>query len=153
MMNSYWKQTLCVVADYVKDLSPKNKNFYADTSGFADPQRDARALFKLLSGNVNYLYARNGNRYLYCFVHNEANIDIAKFILKSNGMKPRLHVSSYYAEPMLALRVPESDFKNCETAAAFKNTLLNHRMNFCVEDVAISRLQEIRQHMAKQRTK
>jgi hypothetical protein len=149
MTNSYWKQVLHVVVDYVKDLRPENLN----CAVFANPYMDARALFTLLNGNVNYLYARNGNRYLYCFVHNEANIDIAKFILKSNGMNPKLHISRYYAEPMLALRVPESNFDNY-AAAEFKKCLLNYRMNFSMsKDVAVSRLQEIRQHMAKQRTK
>ena len=149
MTNSYWKQALHVVVDYVKDLQPVNY----DCAAFADPVKDAVALFALLNGNVNYFYARNGNKYLYCFISNEENIDVAKFILKSNGMNPKLHISRYYPEPMLAFRVPESNFDN-SAAAKFKKCLLNYRMNFSMsKDVGVSRLQEIRQHMAKQRTK
>lgn len=150
MTNSYWKQALHVVVDYVKDLRPVNY----DCAAFADPVKDAVALFALLNGNVNYFYARNGNKYLYCFISNEENIDVAKFILKSNGMNPKLHISRYYPEPMLAFRVPASDFKNNNTAAAFKQNLLDYRMIYPMRDgTALSRLQEIRQRMAKQRTK
>ncbi|MDW2995440.1 MAG: hypothetical protein R8M71_00530 [Alphaproteobacteria bacterium] len=151
MTNTYLKQALHVVVDYVKDLRPV-KN--VDCGAFADPVKDAVALFALLNGNVRYFYARNGKKYLYCFINNDANIDVAKFILKSNGMNPKLHISRYYPEPMLAFRVPASDFKNNNTAAAFKQNLFDYRMIYDMRNgAALSRLQEIRQHMAKQRTK
>ena len=148
-MDSYWKQVLHVVTDYVKDLRPVNYNGGA----VANPDMDARALYTLLNGDVKYLYARNGNKYLYCFVNNSADIDVVKFILKSNGMNPRLHVSRYYPYPMLAFRVPASDFNNNDVATMFKKSLLDYRMNLAMRDAAGSRLQEIRNHIAKQRTK
>jgi hypothetical protein len=103
-MKNELHRVMSVVADYVNDLSPaQRKKFYKEKTN--DVDMDARALMFLASSNVFIAELSFDREYLYCFVFNEANIPVAKHIMKSNNLKPRLHISRrYYSMPTLALR-------------------------------------------------
>ena len=82
------KNLLNVVVDYVKDLMPiRANNFVAKSK--EELELDAKTLVYLSSGNLFFTHARNGREYFYCFIANELDINVAKHLLQSNGLKPK----------------------------------------------------------------
>ena len=114
---------LYVVVDYVKDLFAGNEIVLANHN----MDNDVKALIYLSSGNVFYTNARNGREYLYCFIRNKANVNVARNILRANNMNPNLHVSRYYCTPMLVLRTPVKEIAVNNKAQRFADKLMNER--------------------------
>lgn len=146
-MKNSCKKVLRVVVDYVQDLITmhQDKNFYEIKSN--TPEKDAQALFYLLNGHAFCDYARNGNKYLYCFLFGDSEQDlrVAKYILRSNGIKPRLHLSYYYSEPVLAFRARIFDIENNDKANVFKENLMKLRTEFNIDKNAVRHLEQIKQ--------
>lgn len=145
-MKTYSKKVLRVVVDYAQNLIPvhKNSRFYVQES--KTPIKDAEALFCLINGNTFCEYARNGSQYLYCFLFDEKDIKLAKYILQSNGIKPRLHISRYYNTPVLALRARVTDIENNARAKEFMSYLMKQRSDFRINSkLATAHLEQIQQ--------
>lgn len=120
--NVVMKSGLCskfqVVVEYVKNLVPTYKNnFYVQPSN--NPEKDAKSLVYLTLGSSFFTVARNNREYFYCFVNSENDTDVIRYILRSNGMTPRLHKSRFYNRRDKVLRVPVSSIKNNKIAWDF----------------------------------
>lgn len=144
-MESNVKKLLRVVVDYVQNLVPVYKNTKLNIQESNTPEMDAQALFLLLNGQTFCEYARNGNKYLYCFVFDARDLKTAEYILRSNGINPRLHLSRYYNTPDLAFRVPVLDIENNAKAHRFKESLVGLRTDYKMDKNAILHLDQIRQ--------
>ncbi len=97
--------------------------FYGEpTILYGTPKMDARALAALLAG-VTRLRALDGRHYWYFFVKDIKNRDTVRFLMRRNGLRPKFHMSEYYAEPLPAFRVPLSDVVNSQHIADFTNQI------------------------------
>ena len=134
---------LYVVVDYVKDLFSGS----AVALENRDMNKDAKALMYLSSGNIFYTNARNGREYLYCFVPDKANINVARNILRANGMNPNLHLSHYYNTPMLALRTPVKEIAENDQAQRFADRLMVERNRIAFDKDIVSYIANIRQRI------
>lgn len=134
---------LYVVVDYVKDLFSGSDVALENR----DMNKDAKALMYLSSGNIFYTNARNGREYLYCFVPDKANINIARNILRANGMNPNLHLSHYYNTPMLALRTPVKEIAENDQAQRFADRLMVERNRIALDKDIVSYVANIRQRI------
>lgn len=144
-MESNAKKLFRVVVDYVQNLVPAYKDTKFNIQQSTTPEMDAQALFRLLNGHTFCEYARNGKQYLYCFVFDAKDLKTAEYILRSNGIKPRLHLSRYYNTPDLAFRVPVLDIENNVKAHKFKESLMGLRTGFNMDKNAILHLDQIKQ--------
>lgn len=109
------------VVDYVKNLFPA-KSMPVPPSD--NPQMDARVLAYLSGGNVFYTRAMDGRTYLYFFTSFEEDIKLAKYVMRSNGLKPREHESRYFFDKSVVLRVPRSEIKPGLPVRDFVDTVL-----------------------------
>lgn len=76
----------------------------------ADAQNDMHLLYAL-SEETGFIRARNGKDYWYYFLYDAKNMDVARYLLKRNGVNTRVHWSRYLAyngSPRPALRVRTS---------------------------------------------
>lgn len=90
------------VVDYVKNLFPGR----APVIPSDNPMADANVLAHL-SHNMFYTVATNGNSYWYYFVNDDNDLNLAKYILHSNGIKVEKHNSHYFwgeRQPVLRVR-------------------------------------------------
>ena len=131
---------LYVVVDYVKDLFSGS----AVALENRDMNKDAKALMYLSSGNIFYTNARNGREYLYCFVPDKANVNVARNILRANGMNPNLHLSHYYNTPMLALRTPVKEIAENDQAQRFADRLMVERNRIALDKDIVSYVANMR---------
>ena len=134
---------LYVVVDYVKDLFSGS----AVALENRDMNKDVKALMYLSSGNIFYTNARNGREYLYCFVPDKTNINVARNILRANGMNPNLHLSHYYNTPMLALRTPVKEIAENDQAQRFADRLMVERNRIAFDKDIVSYIANIRQRI------
>lgn len=134
---------LYVVVDYVKDLFSGSAVVLENR----DMNKDAKALMYLSSGNIFYTNARNGREYLYCFVPDKSNINVARNILRANGMNPNLHLSRYYNTPMLALRTPVKEIAENDQAQRFADRLMVERNRIALDKDIVSYVANIRQRI------
>lgn len=132
------------VVDYVKNLLPVWSMSIAPSD---NPQMDARVLAYLSGGNVFYTQATDGRTYLYYFTSFEQDIELAKYIMRSNGLKPREHGTRYFFFKSVVLRVPRSEIKPGTPVKAFVDDILvnkNAQPNLPQVD---GRIDQIRQKM------
>ena len=134
---------LYVVVDYVKDLFSGS----AVALENRDMNKDVKALMYLSSGNIFYTNARNGREYLYCFVPDKTNVNVARNILRANGMNPNLHLSHYYNTPMLALRTPVKEIAENYQAQRFADRLMVERNRIAFDKDIVSYIANIRQRI------
>lgn len=134
---------LYVVVDYVKDLFSGS----AVALENRDMNKDVKALMYLSSGNIFYTNARNGREYLYCFVSDKSNVNVARNILRANGMNPNLHLSHYYNTPMLALRTPVKEIAENDQAQRFADRLMVERNRIAFDKDIVSYIANIRQRI------
>lgn len=134
---------LYVVVDYVKDLFSGS----AVALENRDMNKDVKALMYLSSGNIFYTNARNGREYLYCFVPDKTNVNVARNILRANGMNPNLHLSHYYNTPMLALRTPVKEIAENDQAQRFADRLMVERNRIAFDKDIVSYIANIRQRI------
>ena len=132
---------LYVVVDYVKDLFSGSAVVLENR----DMNKDVKALMYLSSGNIFYTNARNGREYLYCFVPDKSNINVARNILRANGMNPNLHLSHYYNTPMLALRTPVKEIAENEQAQRFADRLMVERSRIALDASIAGYVEQLRQ--------
>lgn len=108
------------IVEYVYDL----KMFAAPMPAPSDnPDADAAVLAHISVGNVFFTHANNGRSYFYAIPVAEY-FDLARYIMRSNGMKPRRHISNYYHDGTPVLRVPCSEIKNNVAAASFADRVI-----------------------------
>ena len=84
------KNVLNIVVDYVKNLMPICTNNNVVAKSKEELELDAKTLVYLSTGNLFFTHARNGREYFYCFIANELDINVAKHLLQSNGLKPKI---------------------------------------------------------------
>ena len=132
---------LYVVVDYVKDLFA-DKTIALENRDMND---DVKALMYLSAGNVFYTNARNGREYLYCFIQDKANVNVAKNILRANNIKPMLHISRYYNTPMLSLRTPVKEIATNNKAQRFVDRLIVERSRVAMHNDIAGYVEQIRQ--------
>ena len=85
------------------------------------------ALVSSLCSNVEFLRAKNGLSYFYCFMGHAENVDVCEYLLRRNGFLPRRHISRYMGGNGLVLRIPKTSYVG---NAAKNDFLKNVRMNF-----------------------
>lgn len=110
------KVSFNTVVSYVKNLLPVRSMAVPSSD---NPQMDARVLAYLSGGNVFYTRAMDGRAYLYYFTSFEQDIELAKYIMRSNGLKPREHKTRYFFDRSVVLRVPRSEIKPGMSVRAF----------------------------------
>lgn len=132
------------VVDYVKRLFPVASARIVPSD---NPAQDARLLAFLASGNVFFLRATNGLTYLYFVPTMEENLALGRYIMCSNGLKPREHLSAYFWGQTPVLRVPRREIKSGTAAKAFvDNVLENANLKFDASFVN-GRIEQIRKKM------
>lgn len=85
------------------------KNFFSKTNSIKKPNPFEKEDIELLVDmrmEARFLTASNGCRYFYYVLSNEKNIDVAKFVMKRNGLNPSVHKTYYYAWKPKILRIP-----------------------------------------------
>ena len=107
------------VVEYVKDLLP---TFSVPVSD--NPKLDAAVLRSVVLRDVFYINANNGKSYLYVFPKNESDFPLIKYILRTNGLKPRKHMSRYYYERTPVLRVPFAETRKDGRPREFTDMLM-----------------------------
>ncbi len=133
------KLTFSTVVEYVKDLLP---TFNVPVSD--NPKLDVAVLRRVLLRDVFYINANNGKDYLYIFPKNEANFPLIKYILRSNGLKSRKHMSRYYYDLTPVLRVPFAEIRKNGRASEFADMLMGQTTWASQEEIT-ARINHLRQ--------
>lgn len=136
------------VVEYVKNLFPGR----APVAVSDKPHADALALAYLAQNVPFYTTASNGLSYWYCFVYSLKNRNIAKQILRSNGIKFAEHKSDYFRDNAVVLRVRRSYLRKNPNALRFVEDVMQHNPIKLDENAAEKRIAEICAGM-KQNTK
>lgn len=135
------KLSFSTVIEYVKDLLP---TFTVPVSD--NPQLDAVVLRSVVLRDVFYIKANNGKSYLYVFPKNEADNSLIKYILRSNALKPRKHMSRYYYERTPVFRVPFDEIRKNDRARGFTDMLMGQKICMPQEQID-ARIYYLRQKM------
>ncbi|MDW2958192.1 MAG: hypothetical protein R8M37_00045 [Alphaproteobacteria bacterium] len=136
------------VVEYVKNLFPGR----APVAVSDNPCADAMALSHLAQGGMFFTTASNRISYWYCFIYNAQERNIAKQILRSNGIKFSEHRSNYYRDGSIVLRVRSSYLRKNPNALRFIENVMQHNPIKLDDGVAEKRIAEICAGM-KQKTK
>ena len=114
------------VSDSLKDSFLKTK-IKAEKS--QNPELDMKALSYLAFDKMYFLRARDNMVYWYCYV-SETYMDIAEYILRSNGLRPKRHYSCYDMAYPVVLRIPVKKIKKNPTGKDFiKKTMDLHQID------------------------
>ena len=125
--------------EIIKDFfTPRNKNV---NLGAAE---DIKILSKL-ADKAEYMRARNGVVYFYYVPSNEKDIDIAKFLMVRNGLKPHVHKSRYSYAPVMVLRILHSDIRKSPSRRLFVRSI-KPKLHVNIQDYD-SVIQSIRNQM------
>lgn len=133
------KLSFSTVIEYVKDLMP---TFPVPVSD--NPKLDAAVLRSVVLRDVFYIQANNGKSYLYVFPKNEEDFPLIKYILRSNGLNPRKHMSRYYYERTPVLRVPFAETRKDGRPREFTDMLMGQTSWASQEQIA-ARINHLRQ--------
>lgn len=129
------------VVQYVKNLFPGT----APVAVSDNPQLDAQVL-AYLSSDKFYMVASNGHRYWYCFVEND-NIPVAQYVLHSNGVRAKSHITRYYSEREPVVRVRVAHLRRNLAASNFINAVMLVQESKINEAVVRSRIEQIKQRV------
>ena len=131
------------VVDYVQNLIPNVKPVAPTENRDADMD-----VLAYLAIDSFYVTARNGGHYWY-YLTNPVNIELARYILRSNGIKPQTHKTHYiFYNKQTVLRVRYSDLKKNENAKQFVDAMMQTDV-FDVKHAAV----DARMNLIKQRMK
>lgn len=133
------KLSFSTVIEYVKDLMP---TFPVPVSD--NPKLDAAVLRSVVLRDVFYIKANNGKSYLYVFPKNDEDFPLIKYILRSNGLTPRRHISRYYYERTPVLRVPFAETRKDGRPREFTDMLMGQTSWASQEQIA-ARINLLRQ--------
>lgn len=75
-----------------------------------------------------YVIATNGVEYFYYTPINDLNLDVIKFVMKRNGLKPKIHTTSYYINPRKILRVPYNTLNNNNNCIRITDSIISNYM-------------------------
>ena len=133
------KLSFSTVVEYVKDLLP---TFTVPVSD--NPKLDAAVLRSVVLRDVFYINANNGKSYLYVFPKNESDFSLIKYILRSNGLNPRKHMSRYYYERTPVLRIPFAETRKNGRPREFTD-MLTGQTACASQDQIAARINYLRQ--------
>lgn len=133
------KLTFSTVVEYVKDLLPTFNVPLSD-----NPKLDAAVLRSIELRSAFYTCANNGKDYLYIFPKNEADFPLIKYILRSNGLNPRKHMSRYYYERTPVLRVPFAETRKNGRPREFTD-MLTGQTTWASQEEITTRINQLRQ--------
>lgn len=117
----YMKLSFSTILEYVKELLPLDNAVVSSDN----PELDARVLVFLSWGDVFYTKARNGHSYLYVFPTKLKDYGVVKYIMRTNGLQPYEHLSSYYSVKATALRSPCRGFWEKPDVRKFADSLIH----------------------------
>lgn len=133
------KLSFSTVIEYVKDLMP---TFPVPVSD--NPKLDAAVLRSVVLRDVFYIQANNGKSYLYVFPKNEEDFPLIKYILRSNGLKARKHMSRYYYDRTPVLRVPFAETRKDGRPREFTD-MLTGQTSWASQEQIAARINHLRQ--------
>jgi len=131
------------VVEYVKNLFPGRTPVVTSDN----PTADAIALSYLAHGVPFYTVAGNGISYWYCFVYDTDEREIAKRILRSNGIKFAEHKSNYFRDGAIVLRTRRSYLRKNPNALQFVENVMRYNAFTVNKGIAEKRVAEIRTRM------
>lgn len=140
------KLSFSTVIEYVKELLPVIGPSVAVSD---NPSADVVLLTLLSAGRIMPLTANNGRSYLYVFPCRYEDFELVKYVLRSNGLTPREHMSHYYYDRTPALRV---SYKQIEAKPALRNfvrALTDADFMKLDRKLAEDRLLEVRKNMGQ----
>ena len=108
------------IVEYVCELMPIMSGSVVPSD---NPYADAAVLAHISAGKVFFTRVTNGGLYFYA-MPSEEYFELAKYIMRGNGMKPRRHISNYYYNGTPVLRVPCSEIRNNVAATSFANRVM-----------------------------
>lgn len=111
MMNLY--KTVEVIKDF---FIPRNNSYNASAG------EDAR-LLSLMASDVKYIRASNNVYYWYFFASDDNDLPVAKYLLRRNGIKAKLHNSHYSYVRHPILRAMRSDIIKSDARRAFIDSI------------------------------
>lgn len=133
------KKSYKTVVGYVKNLFPG----VAPIAPSDNPQLDAMVINQL-STNKFYTVASDKHRYWYCFV-DDADIPVARYVLRSNGVKTTVHNSHYFFEREPVLRVRTAYLDKNPNARKFVESVMELGLSVTSEKLVQTRIEQIRQ--------
>ena len=133
------KKSYKTVVDYVKNLFPG----VAPIAPSDNPQLDAMVINQL-SVNKFYTVASDKHRYWYCFVE-DADIPVARYVLRSNGVQVNVHNSHYFFEREPVLRVRTAYLDKNPNARKFVESVMELGLSVTSEKLVQTRIEQIRQ--------
>lgn len=123
-------------------FSNKKKSFDADKA-----KKDILLLVYLSTGDIFYTVANNGLPYWYFFVSTEFHLDVAQYVMESNGVFPMKHVSDYYCGDKVVLRVPQFAINHNKNTRDFIDNLMVLNKTGVDKNMAVQYLETVKQQM------
>ena len=123
--------------NWVKDLDAAIK-----TPAPSDNPGLDKAVLASLATDILYVRARNGERYWY-YVTDKQNIDVAKYMLRSNGVSVSEHNSRYYEFKRPVLRVRTDRLHAVPATKNFVSDIMGQKSTLGA-DVVQYRIQQIK---------
>ena len=106
------------------------KNLFKKTDVPVDNpfEKEDIILLSSMCYEARYIVATNGGKYFYYTPVDESKMNVLKFVMKRNGLNPKVHNTSYYIRPRKILRVPYNGIKNNDRYIKFTDAVINNYM-------------------------
>ena len=123
--------------NWIKDLDAAIK-----TPAPSDNPGLDKAVLASLAADMMYVCARNGEKYWYYFTYKQ-NIDVSKYMLRSNGVSVSEHNSSYYEFKCPVLRVRTDRLRAVPATKNFVSDIMGQKSTLGA-DIIQYRIQQIK---------
>lgn len=122
------------------------KNYFAPAydKRLVNPVKDAELLSALGRESV-FITASDSKEYYYYFPIDSKDVNIAKYLLRRNGVPVRVHVSTYHYHPHKALRAPSKLVTGNAAAQKFVDSIDVENSKMLVDEVNTQRAIILRQ--------
>lgn len=106
------------------------KNLFKKTDVPVDNpfEKEDIILLSSMCDEARYVVATNGVEYFYYTPVDESKMNVLMFVMKRNGLKPKVHNTNYYIRPRKILRVPYNGIKNNDRYIKFTDAVINNYM-------------------------
>lgn len=128
------------------------KNLFKKTDVPVDNpfEKEDIILLSSMCYEARYVIATNGVEYFYYTPINDLNLDVIKFVMKRNGLKPKIHTTSYYISPRKILRIPYNTLNNNNNCIRITDSIIS---NYMREDKNVNLLLRKVEEQMSQRSK
>lgn len=128
--------------EYIKDFFSMSKK----TTMVSFNKDDILSLASLCF-EARYIVARNGKKYFYYVPVHQNDIPKVQNIMKKNGLPVKTHMTRYYQQPRMILRVPYKNLLENENYKKITDVIINsymykNRKNQCFSQYVEEQIKE-----------